>query len=213
MNEKTKLENKERDEKLHARISQFPSVSTVIVGLWVLLFTILCGIALYLSFGSGFILKYKYITHIGTPWFFKESFIAIYAAGIGSSITTFLGYLDHASIKKDFDRAYIPWYFVRPVIGMTLGLIFYFILRGGLFVMELGTDESSMQPFNLWSIAAVSALVGLFSKNAVEKLRELFNTLFQTQDEMNADILDSLPDDLKKQVQPYLTTKKKAKNH
>ncbi len=59
-------------------------------------------------------------------------------------------------------------------------------------------------------MAAVGSLVGLFSKNAVEKLRELFNTLFQTEDALSTELLSRLPPDLKKAVGPYLKTRGSA---
>ena len=34
--------------------------------------------------------------------------------------------------RKDFDKAWISWYFIRPFIGAALALGFYFLLRGGL---------------------------------------------------------------------------------
>lgn len=186
------------------RTVSFPSTSTILVGLWLLAYTVVAGIALYMSFGSGFILKYSKVAADSSPFFYREASIAVYAAGVGSAITTMLGYLDHASIRKDFDIAYIPWYVARPLIGMLLGLIFYFVLRGGLIVIQIGETSSANEPFNTWSIAAISALVGLFSKNAVEKLRELFNTLFQSKDDVYTDLLERLPPGLRKTVLPYI---------
>lgn len=34
--------------------------------------------------------------------------------------------------RRDFDKAWISWYFIRPFIGAALALGFYFLLRGGL---------------------------------------------------------------------------------
>jgi hypothetical protein len=53
-------------------------------------------------------------------------------------------------------------------------------------------------------LAGVGALVGLFSKNAIEKLREVFDTLFSTKKGTEQSILDRLPPDLKKQVATQL---------
>ena len=128
----------------------------------------------------------------------------MFAAGVGSSITTILGYLMHASVKKDFDSAYTPWYVARPVMGMLLGLVFYFVIKGGLFVLTVKSSTSGIEEMNLWSLSATGALVGLFSKDAIEKLRELFNTLFRTQDKMNRELMNRLPEGLKAQVSPYL---------
>jgi len=40
--------------------------------------------------------------------------------------------------RKDFDKAWVSWYFIRPFIGSALALGFYFLLRGGL--MNVNAD-------------------------------------------------------------------------
>ncbi len=123
------------------------------------------------------------------------------AGGLGSCVATILGYLLHASERKDFDAAYSAWYVGRPLLGLLLGFIFYFMAKGGLLIVAI--DGADME-LNDAGMAAIGSLVGLFSKNAVEKLRELFNTLFQTRYGMRAEILDKLPPDLKKKVEEHL---------
>ncbi len=183
---------------------EFPTCGTVFIGIWLLLFAVLSVIGFYVAFFTGS-LKISSLVNLWSYPEFKESLITMFASGVGSSITSILAYLKHASESKDFDRAYIPWYVARPVMGMLLGLVFYFTLKGGLFVLTL--QNSASQPdeiINLWSLSAAGALVGLFSKNAIEKLRELFNILFKTRDDMKNELLKRLPKELKDKVEPYL---------
>ena len=63
-------------------------------------------------------------------------------------------------------------YLIRPMQGAALALIVYFTLRGGY----LGQDQSA--PVNPYGVAALSALVGLFTRHAVSKLTDVFDTLF-----------------------------------
>jgi hypothetical protein len=63
-------------------------------------------------------------------------------------------------------------YLIRPVQGAALALIVYFTLRGGY----LGQDQTA--PVNPYGVAALSALVGLFTRHAVSKLTDVFDTLF-----------------------------------
>ena len=63
-------------------------------------------------------------------------------------------------------------YLMRPLQGAALALIVYFTLRGGY----LGQDQTA--PVNPYGIAALSALVGLFTRHAVSKLTDVFDTLF-----------------------------------
>jgi hypothetical protein len=63
-------------------------------------------------------------------------------------------------------------YLIRPIQGAALALIVYFTLRGGY----LGQDQTA--PVNPYGVAALSALVGLFTRHAVSKLTDVFDTLF-----------------------------------
>ncbi len=63
-------------------------------------------------------------------------------------------------------------YLIRPLQGAALALIVYFTLRGGY----LGQDQNA--PVNPYGVAALSALVGLFTRHAVSKLTDVFDTLF-----------------------------------
>lgn len=63
-------------------------------------------------------------------------------------------------------------YVLRPVQGAILALVVYFTLRGGF----LGQDATS--PVNPYGVAAISALVGLFTRHAVSKLTDVFDTVF-----------------------------------
>ena len=63
-------------------------------------------------------------------------------------------------------------YLVRPVQGAALALIVYFTLRGGY----LGQTQET--PVNPYGVAAMSALVGLFTRHALSKLNDVFDTLF-----------------------------------
>ncbi|HSR53174.1 MAG TPA: hypothetical protein VLV83_20310 [Acidobacteriota bacterium] len=109
----------------------------------------------------------------------QDAFIAMLAAGVGACISTILAYLQHASEKTDFKLSYAPWYVGRPLMGLMLGLVFYFLLKGG-FLATVNATGGQVSDFNDWGLAGVSALVGLFTKNAVEKLREVFQTLFRS---------------------------------
>lgn len=186
----------------------FPSRMTIIVGIWILVFSAISVIGLLWSFlfisrqdlepGANI----KGISQI------QELLVIMFAAGVGSSVTNILGFLSHASVQKDFDPAYTPWYIARPVLAMLLGLIFYFVIKGGLIVLTAGNTTSGVNELNLWTLSAIGALVGLFSQNAFEKLRKLFDTLFITEadkkDKMNRKLLKRLPENLKDEVSPYL---------
>ena len=76
---------------------------------------------------------------------------------------------------------------------MVLALIFYFALRGGFLLLTSDRNAPNISPFG---VGALSGLVGMFSKQATDKLREMFDNLFKTGqgrgDEERADKLEEL---------------------
>ena len=154
--------------------SDYPTAVTISVGAWLLVFTGFLILGLFFTLNSiswpDWIMK-----RLERAPDFTNAAATMFGAGIGSSLATILAYLEHASDKKDFDAAYVPWYIARPLMGMMLGLIFYFLLREGLLAVV--TNNSSPESLSEAGLIGIGALVGLFSKEAIEKLRELFNTL------------------------------------
>ncbi|NJM92691.1 MAG: hypothetical protein HC861_08775 [Rhodospirillaceae bacterium] len=100
--------------------------------------------------------------------------IVLCAGALGSYVhaaTSFASYVGNRRLVL----SWAWWYALRPFIGMTLALIFYFVVRGGL--LSTGAEAGNMSVFG---VAAVAGLVGMFSKQATDKLRELFDNLFRT---------------------------------
>lgn len=114
--------------------------------------------------------------------------IVILASALGSYVqaaTSFVTYVGNRSLV----RSWIWWYILRPFLGIPLAIIFYFVIRAGL--LSTGTDASNV---SLYGIAGISGLVGMFSKQATNKLEELFENLFKTEkgkgDDMRKDKLN-----------------------
>ena len=113
---------------------------------------------------------------------------------LGSYVHIATSFASYVGNKKFID-SWTWWYVLRPFIGMALALIFYFLIRGGLLSVGTGPEEA-----NIFGIAAISGLVGMFSKHASDKLREVFDHLFRTAqgqgDDQRADKLnESRPTD------------------
>jgi hypothetical protein len=87
---------------------------------------------------------------------------------VATSFATFVG-------NQRFKRSWTWWYVMRPLIGAALALFFYAAVRGGIMTSQAGSGD-----VNPYGVVALAALVGLFSKQATDKLREVFETLFRT---------------------------------
>ena len=97
--------------------------------------------------------------------------LAILAGCLGSylhaaqSFATFVG-------NRQAGRSWVWWYVLRAPIGGTLGMLFYFVIRAGL---TAGSTD-----INPYGVVAFGGLAGWFSKQATDKLAEVFDTLFRT---------------------------------
>lgn len=67
--------------------------------------------------------------------------------------------------QRELFWSWVPSYFLLPFVGATLGLIFYLMIGSG-FLSTNGGDTPLV-------IIAVTALVGMFSSQAVQKLKEI----------------------------------------
>jgi hypothetical protein len=94
---------------------------------------------------------------------------------VATSFSTFVG-------NQRFELSWTWWYALRPLIGAALALLVYLALRGGVLSAQAGGGA-----VNPYGIAALASLVGLFSKQAADKLREVFETMFRTSEGMGDD--------------------------
>lgn len=101
--------------------------------------------------------------------------IAILMGVIGAMVHAMTSFADFVGNKR-LELAWLPWYFLRPVIGSGLSLFFYVGFRAGLLTGS-STTSADINPFG---IAAIGGLAGMFSKQATDKLSEVFSTMFKT---------------------------------
>jgi hypothetical protein len=69
--------------------------------------------------------------------------------------------------------SWVWWYLLRTPIGACLGVLMYIVVRAGLLA---GGDAPSP-----YGVLAFASLAGWFSKQATDKLAEVFDTLFKSE--------------------------------
>jgi hypothetical protein len=94
------------------------------------------------------------------------------------SLSTYIG-------EQYLFRSWIPYYALLPLVGGLIATIVYLVLRAGL--LPGGTSGAQPDPYG---ITAIGALVGLFSAQAAEKLKAVFETLFTKAETGNQAITD-----------------------
>lgn len=104
-------------------------------------------------------------------------FLVLLAGALGSYIHAATSYVDFVGNRR-LIASWAWWYILRPFIGMALALVLYLVLRGGLIIVQ--TETSTLKPF---SILAFAALSGMFSKQVIDKLRELLDTFFRVRED------------------------------
>jgi hypothetical protein len=100
--------------------------------------------------------------------------LVMMSGALGSYVHSCTSFTDYAG-NRALTRSWVWWYLLRTPIGIALAVVFYFLLRGGLL-----TTASSGANLNVYGLAAIAALAGMFSKNATDKLREIFEAMFRT---------------------------------
>lgn len=94
------------------------------------------------------------------------------AGAIGTqahSLRSLFWYVGNRQLKYSWMMRYI----LMPFVGISLGLVFYFVIRGGFFAA--GTSIQDLSPHGF---VALAFLVGMFSEQAVERLKKVAEALF-----------------------------------
>jgi hypothetical protein len=98
-------------------------------------------------------------------------FIVAMAGALGSLVHALRSLYWYVG-NRELVFSWLAKYILLPFVGSTLALVFYFVIRGGLF-----SPQATIQETSHFGFAALAGLVGMFSDQAAEKLREVAATL------------------------------------
>lgn len=118
-------------------------------------------------------ISFPFVSQCVMTTFDERLLLLVMVAGmLGSFIHGATSLADYVGNNR-FSRRWTWFYILRPVIGMALALVFYFVIRGGFLTTNVGATD-------------------MFSKQATDKLSEVFTTLFRSGegDDKRADPLD-----------------------
>jgi len=80
--------------------------------------------------------------------------------------------------NRNLIMSWLPMYATLPFVGALMALIFYLVVRGGLF-----SPQSSIGDTSPFGFAAMATLVGMFSSRAAVKLQSIFDMLLTKPEE------------------------------
>jgi hypothetical protein len=89
---------------------------------------------------------------------------------LASSLTIYVG-------NRDLKRSWIIYYLLAPLQGAALAPLLYLLLKSAVLSPQYAGGAGT-ENLNLTAIYAFAGLTGLFAKQAIEKLADVFNTLF-----------------------------------
>ena len=103
--------------------------------------------------------------------------IVIIMGALGGSLYSVRAFTIHVG-RDTFEVSWICWYFLRPLTGSVLAVIFYFAFRAAFFSLSASTGD-----LNVFGIATLGGIVGIFSKETIDKLKELFEDILPIKEE------------------------------
>lgn len=99
-------------------------------------------------------------------------FVVLFAGMLGGLMRGIASFARHLGVG-DFSFKWTWFYIMLPFTGAIISLAIYLILRGGFYNGTVGKGLA----LNVFAFAALAILTGLFSENALEKLRKVAVTL------------------------------------
>jgi hypothetical protein len=93
---------------------------------------------------------------------------------LASSMAIYVG-------ERELLRSWIIYYILSPFQGAALALLIFLLLQVGILNPAANTTASGhpTESLNLIGIYAFAALTGLFSKQAIEMMADVFSTIFK----------------------------------
>lgn len=98
--------------------------------------------------------------------------IVLLAGALGGVVHAFRSLYWYTGNRK-MVWSWAAMYLVLPILGGAMAFIFYLVIRGGFFSPTARIEDTSSFGF-----AAVAVLVGMFTREAAEKLKQISETVF-----------------------------------
>ena len=87
--------------------------------------------------------------------------------GIGGAVGALYSLWWHVADRQDFDRQFVLWYIVQPIMGMVLGGIIYLAIASGFLVLQATPAPASPGNVGSWLMPSLVACVAGFRQNFV----------------------------------------------
>ncbi|MDQ3050202.1 MAG: hypothetical protein M3Q95_04895 [Bacteroidota bacterium] len=100
---------------------------------------------------------------------FQLPILCCLLGGVGGVLYCLRGIYLNYSVKKQWSKDWLPWYFIRPVCSVITGGISFMFLKAGLLVLEAQTETTSSN-LGFYTLAFIA---GLNVDRFVSKIEDL----------------------------------------
>ncbi len=143
-------------------------------GVWLAIYLVLW--LLLLSLGSTGTTKAADVAaYFKLPLWMGETYFPALCGALGGVIGALWVLVKHTTRNRDFDPIHTMWYVTNPFMGGALGVVTYFIVRGGgwLVTQVASNGDFSLTPPVALSLYAICIVVG-FNQNILWALIDRF---------------------------------------
>jgi len=82
---------------------------------------------------------------------------SILFGGIGGCTYCLRGVYLNVCVYKQWTLTWVPWYFIRPIVSLTLGGVSYLFVKSGLLLFG-ATQEQNASQLGIWAVAFLAGL-------------------------------------------------------
>lgn len=107
--------------------------------------------------------------------------------GIGGCIYCLRGVYLNACVKKNWNPAWQPWYYIRPVVSIACGFVSYLFLHAGLLVLESGQKQDSTEI----GFLALALIAGLNVDKFIAKIEDVAQAVWGIEKSRSAKLPDT----------------------
>lgn len=130
---------------------------------------IVYGVAVMVLTWWTLVKRFEVAPETSSPWHTMMAMTALVGAMAGT-IHGLASLVAHAG-SGDLHASWTAFYLARPFVGGAMAVVTYLVLKSGIGGFDVKNDVT---------LLAWAALAGLYSQPALDKLKELFHTLFRT---------------------------------
>lgn len=107
-------------------------------------------------------------------WIDTLPLICAVFGGYGGLLYCVRGLYINICAKQIWDRKWVLWYFLRPIVSIISGFVSFVFLKAGLLILETNATPNP----NSYVFVALSFVAGLNVDNFIQKLEEVSEVVF-----------------------------------